>query len=400
MAHTRLATPLVLALTLGACGGGDGSSGDHPGDPDLGPREVVRAYVRALDERDGRRFCELVAPYISGRYDVIARDPDSGYTGSDGCAGLVSAQIGYVEDCCVPEFVRAKVERIGAVERHGELRAVRARVRVLVLEESRPRTERIDEVVWLARLDGAWRVAKLEKVADLASIGGPGEATSVPPDIAKELRAFAALTEAAERREDEHEASYQALREAADCTPGTSVEDAESDQIWNAAATKSGDAPRVPGGDLLGVEVGVDGERVCVRWRLAGAPERPMALSYHHRMGPTASAGFNQSFEIEIRDDGTARVTSGADDDGRPIAVPAEVGVDDSSVTVALGAESFQAGQAEWDSPKEPPMKEFGFSAGTVAKAGKSSSVLDNLGSAPSDTFRYADGGLCDLEGC
>jgi hypothetical protein len=41
------------------------------------------------------------------------------------------------------------------------------------------------------------------------------------------------------------------------------VEDAEGDQGWNEAATKSGDPPHVPGGDLVGVDVVVDGETVC-----------------------------------------------------------------------------------------------------------------------------------------
>jgi hypothetical protein len=383
--------------------GGDGPgspTGEYPGDPDLGPREVVRAYVRALDERDGQRFCELVAPYISGRYDLVTRDPDGIFRHIEGCPEFVSAYIGYVEDCCVPEFLRAKVERIGAVETHGELRRVRARVRVQLLESAVPRTERVDEVVWLARFDGAWRVAKLDEVADLASIGGPEVSASTPPDIAREMRSFAARIDAAERTNAEHEASYQALGEAADCSGGASVRDAEGDQIWNGAATKSGDPSRVPGGDLLGVDVGVDGQTVCARWRLAGTPEPPMALSYGHRMGPTAGAGFDQFFEIEIREDGNARVASGEDDDGRPIAVPAEVGADGSSVSLRLDAESFGAGQATWQRPTEPPLERFGFSAGTVAKAGKSSSVLDNLGSAPSDTFRYSDGRLCDFEGC
>jgi hypothetical protein len=69
-------------------------------------------------------------------------------------------------------------------------------------------------------------------------------------------------------------------------------------------------------------------------------------------------------------------------------------------VSLTVDAESFRAGQVEWYSPKEPPLEEFGFSAGTQTKADQSSSVLDNLGSAPSDTFRYSDGGLCDFGGC
>ena len=104
--------------------------------------------------------------------------------------------------------------------------------------------------------------------------------------------------------------------------------------------------------------------------------------------------GFFQPFTIELRKDRTARITSFEDDDGRPLAVPAEVGWDGSSVSVVLDRESFRAGQAAWSSRSDPPLEEFGFSVTTIAAAGESSSVLDNLGSAPSATFRYPDGGL------
>lgn len=408
-AHPTALTLFAAFLVLASgCGRNEGDPGadprqenlpSYPGEPSLEPRDVARAYVEALDERDGERFCGLVAPYIAGRYDLATRDPDGLLRRVDGCPELVSAFIGYIEDCCPPEFKGAEVERIDGVEERGDLRVVRARVSLKLVENDAPRTETLDVRVWVAHLAGAWRVAKLEAVARAASLRMPrfpdeGQVPSddnpeAAPDVAMEERVFLALVERERRRGREREASYQPLGEAADCSGGASVQDAEGDQIWNAAATKSGDPPRVPGGDLVGVDVVVDDQSVCARWRLAGTPEPPIALSYHHRMGPAAGAGFGQAFEIELREDGTARVTSGVDDDGRPIAVPAKVGADDSSVSLTLDAESFRAGEVE-----------FGFSAGTQAKAGQSSSVLDYLGSAPSDTFRYSDGGLCDFEGC
>jgi hypothetical protein len=408
---------LVLQSGCGRDGGGSGPASDarqdelpsYPGEPSLEPADVARAYVEALDERDGRRFCGLVAPYIAGRYDLAVRDPDGLLGNFDGCPDFVSAFIGYIEDCCPPEFKHARVERIVAVEERGDLRMVRARVRLELVEQDVPRTETLDEVVWVARLGGAWRVAKLEAVARAASLRmarfpdepqvAGDEDPSAEPDLAMEERAFAALIGDAEQRSREREASYGSLGEAADCSGGASVQDAEGDQIWNAAATKSGDPPRVPGGDLLGVDVVVEGESVCARWRLAGTPEPPLSLSYTHRLGPAVSSFF-QPFRVEIREDRTARVTAGEDADGRPIAVPAEVGADGSSVSLRLDAASFRAGQVDWQSPKDPPLKEFGFSAGTVAAAGEAGSVLDDLGSAPSDTFRYLDGRVCDLEGC
>jgi hypothetical protein len=409
---------LALACGCGRNGGGDRSDGDpgtaadappgevpaYPGEPSLEPADVARAYVEALDKRDGRRFCGLVAPYIAGRYDLALQDPDSGLGRIDGCPEFVSGFIGYIEDCCPPEFKGASVARIDGVEERGELRMVRARVRLKLVENDVPRTETVDEVVWVARLEGAWRVVKLGEVARAASLQTPrfsdeshppaDDDPEAEPDLAWEQRAFAALVDRAERRATEREASYGSLGDAADCSGGVSVKDAEGDQDWNGGPSASGEVPRVPAADLLGVEVVVKGRDVCVRWKLAGTPTSATSLTYIHRVGQSGS--FLQGFDVEIRGDRTARVTSGQDDEGRPFAAPAEVGADDRSVTVVLNAESFRAGQANWTTKMDPPLERFGFSASGTGKAGASNSVRDVLASDPAQTFRYPDGRPCE----
>jgi hypothetical protein len=65
---------LGAALAITACGRSDGAPKQR--EPSLTPEAVARAYVEALNRRDGKRFCELVAPYISGGYDLVTRDPD------------------------------------------------------------------------------------------------------------------------------------------------------------------------------------------------------------------------------------------------------------------------------------------------------------------------------------
>jgi hypothetical protein len=413
---------LVLALPALAAGcgrdGGDrsgnagGTAADelpaYPGESSLEPADVARAYVEALDKRDGRRFCGLVAPYIAGRYDLAVRDPDSILREIDGCPEFVSAFIGYIEDCCPPEFKHASVESIEGVEEHGELRKVSARVQLELVENDIPRTETVTEVVWVSRFAGAWRVAKFGDVARAASLSMPrfdsephppaDDEPDAEPDVAREERAFAALVERAEQREVDREASYRPLADAADCSGGASVNDPEGDQGWNGGATQTGDPPAVRPGDLLGADVVVKGRAVCVRWRLAGAPAAGTSLSYSHRAGENDR--FFQGFKIELRGNRTARVTSGQDDDGRPTAVPAEVGAGDRSVTVVLDPESFQAGQANWYKKTRPPLQDFGFSAGSVAAAGGSKSVLDSLGPPAGDRYRYPDGRACALEGC
>jgi hypothetical protein len=412
---------MLTALWTSGCGdggaGGEGPSDSRsgapaeefdadPGEPGLRPEEVARAYVEALDERDGERFCGLVAPYISGGYDLAASDLDSPLGALTDCPGLVSAFIGYVEDCCPPEFKAAEVKRLREGQRHGELRSFDLVIRMHVVQDGTPRVESLADRVWLARLDGAWRVAKLSAVARAASLTMPrfGRAEQAaddeddalaPPDVAEEQRLFAEAVERFDRLAHRRRASYKKPAPATACSGGMVLKDDEGDLDWNGIGP-GGDPPPVDGGDITKVSVVVRGKEVCVRWDLAGAPTRPMGLTYGHRRGPTNG----QFFDVELHPNGTTRVTSGEDDAGRPIVVPGEVGVGDSSVTLMLDPESFRAGQREWLRPEPPPLVVFGVSASAVAPARGGRSVLDKLGRGSSATFRYPDGGLCELEGC
>jgi hypothetical protein len=298
------------------------------------------------------------------------------------------------------------VDELGEAVPHGDLRAVDLTIRVEVVEDGATRVERLSDRVWLARLDGAWRVAKLSAVAHAASLSMPrfddeqvsGDAEddlAEAPDVAEEQRLFAVAVEAFHRRGEERKASYGSVGAAADCSGGLSVPDDKADQDWNGGGLPE-DPPQIPGGDIRKVSVVVRGKQVCVRWDLAGAPKAPLVLKYGHRKGPTAG----QFFDVELRQDGSARVTSGEDDEGRPIPVPAQVGTDDTAVTLLLDPRSFRAGQGESAKPKAPPLARFGISAGTVAIAGDRRSVLDQLGPESSATFRYPDGGICELDGC
>ena len=178
---------------------------------------MVRAYVQALDSRDGKRFCELVAPYISGRLDIYLRDRDSEVRAKD-CAEFVSAFIGYVEDCgTAREFKAVKLTSVDGVEEHGELRLVHAQVELAQKETCQARkgvlTTPHAEGIWLGRFDGAWRIPKLGEVAHAASLAMPrlpeesempgDDRPDEPPDVAAYERAFAALVDDYGRRMDQ-----------------------------------------------------------------------------------------------------------------------------------------------------------------------------------------------------
>jgi hypothetical protein len=239
-----------------------------------------------------------------------------------------------------------------------------------------PKVETVDDTVWLARFDGSWRVAKLSEVARAASFSDtradeepplPGDDDpQAMPDVAAEQRAFAERVERFREVLADHEASYDEPGAAESCDGGVSVNDPEGDQ---------------PGADLAGVDVSVEGDSVCVRWRFFRRPDPPLGLSYNHYTGPDGPG-----FDVEIREDGTARMTSGEDDDGRPIVVLAEIGVSDTAVSAVFTPDT--------ESP-EP----LGFSVSVSALVG-GESVGDELSGPEHGEFRYSDGKPCPLEGC
>jgi len=109
---------------------------------------------------------------------------------------------------------------------------------------------------------------------------------------------------------------------------------------------------------------------------------------------------FIQIFEVELRPDGTARVTSGKDDEERPISVPAEVGRDGPRLTLVLDRQSFEAGRPipATDLDEPPPEGDFAFMVSTQAAAGDRRAAHEDLGPDPSPTgFGYPSGRRCTL---
>ena len=111
---------------------------------------TVRAYVHALDDRDGRRVCALLAPGALAEVRLpVAR--------ADACAAL-GASIGYRDPRGLPVWQHAEVTRIRSVELQGS----QAQVVATTLTTFADRDERSveDDVVYLVRSGEAWLVAK------------------------------------------------------------------------------------------------------------------------------------------------------------------------------------------------------------------------------------------------
>lgn len=120
----------LLVAGLGGCGReSDAPSqrvptsvgiGEYRGFTELDQAEVVQRYVDALNTRNGRSFCRAVAPWISGPYDLAAKDRDSelAHLGG-GCPGVAEVFIGFVGDTGTEKFIRLDVADVDATEEGG-----------------------------------------------------------------------------------------------------------------------------------------------------------------------------------------------------------------------------------------------------------------------------------------
>jgi hypothetical protein len=144
-------------------GQGQTAQPDKPSGPAEGaeadPRETelertaartARAYVAAIDARDGERLCGLLAP---GGIDELALPVNRG-----GCAASVAASIGYRDPRGLPVWNHGKVSAIRSVELEGST----AKLVVTVVTRFADRDELSieDDVVYLERSGRRWLIAK------------------------------------------------------------------------------------------------------------------------------------------------------------------------------------------------------------------------------------------------
>lgn len=120
---------------------------------DPGQRQVarvVRAYIGALDARDGARACEL---FIPGVLSEVQFPRDRGT-----CGGSLSASIGYRDPRGFPVFQSSRVARIPAVAVEGSAARVTATTVTRFADNREPSVE--DDVIYLRKQGDAWLIAK------------------------------------------------------------------------------------------------------------------------------------------------------------------------------------------------------------------------------------------------
>jgi hypothetical protein len=367
--------------------------GSYPADPSLDERQVVEAYVDALSSRNGAQFCNLLVPWISGRFDIYGSDPEASSSHLVRCPELVSGFIGYIEDCCPPEFVSAAVTDVGEPDRLGDVIGVPITVTVTRKDSSSskavPYDEPLEDIVWLTQDAGAWRVAKLSEVAAAASIGLPTATDfDIAPDIAADRRAYAAEAARARRQRRAYERSFKEVVDRANCPGAARYPDGHNDVVDYRHPAPATPTPQLGAADISAVETSSRGGRLCTVFEMAAPVRGDTTLTLSHESPAadwsTTGRGFAQFFEVELRADMRARVTSGSDPSGRALSVPATVGVDGQRVMLVLDRSSFEAGRpSPAGTAQARLLKRFKFVAQATLVLSERRSLHDDLGPGP-----------------
>jgi hypothetical protein len=111
---------------------------------------TVRAYVAALNARDGERACELIAPGALDELELPRPRPD--------CAAALEASIGYRDPRGLPVWEGAELARVASLELEGDTAKVVATVVTRFADRDEPSVE--DDIVYLIRDNGDWVIAK------------------------------------------------------------------------------------------------------------------------------------------------------------------------------------------------------------------------------------------------
>jgi hypothetical protein len=392
-----------LALLGAGCGGGESAPdetttsaaaptsefGSYPADASLDELDVVKAYVRALDARDGEAFCRIVATWISGRFDIAGMDPDGSSLRPVRCPQVVPGLTDFPWENQERDFKGARIADVGDPDERGDdLVGVPVTITLRLEEDERGEyDEPLEDVVWLTKDAGAWRVAKLSKLAGWASLTEEPEAElTSPPDVHVERRAFGAEVAKARQLGSAREAGYRVVHASATCPDGKTYPDGSGDVVDYLHPAPPTPTPQLPAADIRAVHVHASGGRICVLLELAGRVQTGTAFVFAIESPDFewGRSGFFQGFEVELRADGRARVTSGLDDQRRPVSVPAEIGRAGKRLMLAVDAESFSTGRPfPGSGTSSGPLSRFKLLASVTVEVSQERLLHDDLGPGP-----------------
>ncbi|HEY1358435.1 MAG TPA: hypothetical protein VGF21_09030 [Thermoleophilaceae bacterium] len=137
---------LAAAVVAAGCG----SSAGHPSGDGLGPMRAVRAYVDAVNHRDGGRLCSLVASGGFRRLPLERR--------SAGCERSLDASIGQPGRHGEPAWRGARLLIVGEPRYAGGFARLTISLRSVLAGAGPVPPEQ--DVVYVEHRSGRWRVAK------------------------------------------------------------------------------------------------------------------------------------------------------------------------------------------------------------------------------------------------
>ena len=358
MAGHRICLPVVLLLWLAtACGSSSEKTGVAT------PAEAARAYVAAVNARDGKTVCGLFLD--SAAYEF--RIPGWGE-----CPKFVSGYIGYAEEADTDTFHRARILELEQGLRSGELQSIELKVEAELYEdgnEAEPIRKTFDDVLWLVERDGRWRLAKASALLYVAfdAYTIPEDLLD-PPDLAAQEAEYERKTAAEREREEAEEASFtEPEGQVFDCAGAeSSYDDAPADQhIEGSRDLDAEEAARYAAADVRRVEVDTDADDLCVRVTLGDSEIEDLLAIRFDIYSPKQNTGYlgpDVELFLEVQADGRARLAyedaSEEDEYGRHPVVPiaARLGHDGDTF-------SFRVARSALPEPREggelPPWSGF-----------------------------------------
>jgi hypothetical protein len=400
----RLAVGLACLIVASVgCGGDDtptattdaepaaaGEFGSYEPMTSLDEKEVVETYVGALDDRDGDTFCRVVTSWISGRFDIAGTDPDASTRKPLRCPELVPVLIDFPWENQERDFKGARVTGFGDLDRRGDdLVGVPVTIMLRLDEYGRGEyDEPLEDLVWLTKETGAWRVAKLGAIAGWASLVQTerDDDLSTPPDLESERQKFAAEAAQAEMRRSAREASYRDVGMSVDCPQGRSYPDGSNDVVDYQHPAPPTPTPQLAAADIRALHVHASARRTCAVFELAGdvQTDSVFELVISSPDFDWGRAGFSYLFSVELRADGRARVTTALDDQRRPVAVEATVGRAGSRLRLEIDETSFSTGEPLPGSVAPArPLTRFDLRGDVTVRVSEDRLLHDDLGPGP-----------------
>jgi hypothetical protein len=328
-------------VAIAGCDSNDGSPAgersqtEHsPAQAGNSPERTAHAYVEALSGKDGRRFCELLAPYVAGTLDLAARSYWGARLRGPGCPRLVEKFTGRDDD---PRrrWRRADVLDVGAPRAQGALTVVELRLRHRYAG-GRARVE--PDRLYLARFGGDWRVAKLSAVAERARLAGfTRDTPDGPPDLRAEQARYAQLRDKYVAQQRRERGTFHTPGRLAQCRgPGRHVADSAGDVAYQSGPPQPVPEPEA---DIRSATLVTTTRVLCLTVELARRPRGRLFMQLW-------TAG-HAPITADRREDGVWRTISGEDERDHPQVIDATVGQQGRRVSLRV-RRGDRAGRFQW----------------------------------------------------